>query len=99
MSFDDPAKADVPYTMADVEEIERVRGKLYPRLRATVKALGTYARHLDRCSRTLPSALRPCSCGLLDLLGLVDKAELVKRKAHPEFGPFPTDKAPRRRRR
>lgn len=39
MSFDDPEKADLPYTMEDVEEIERVRGKPYPRLRATVQEL------------------------------------------------------------
>ena len=37
MGFDDPEKANLPYELVDVEEIERIRGRSYPRLRATVE--------------------------------------------------------------
>lgn len=36
LAFDHPLLANKPYSLADVDEIERVRGKPYPRLRATL---------------------------------------------------------------
>jgi len=48
-----------------------------------------YAQHLWFCCRGLPSALRPCNCGVLELLGLVTAEELEKRRDHPKLGPFP----------
>jgi hypothetical protein len=54
-----------------------------------------YASHAPMCSRGLPSALRPCNCGLLDLI--TDEygrklsslpREQEKRKKHPHFAPW-----------
>lgn len=52
-------------------------------------ALGKYGQHLPDCSRGLPSAGRPCDCGLLDAMGPLSAREEEKRRAHPELGPFP----------
>lgn len=48
-----------------------------------------YASHLGSCCRGLPSALRPCNCGLFDLLGPISDREAEKRAKHKEEGPFP----------
>lgn len=48
-----------------------------------------YMTHLGCCCRGLPSALRPCNCGLFDLLGPISDREKEKRKEHKELGPFP----------
>ncbi len=55
------------------------------------KQFKPYARHLTLCCRGLPSALRPCNCGLFELLDLVSETELKKRRDHPELGPFPNE--------
>lgn len=56
------------------------------------KRFRPYARHLGFCCRGLPSAHRPCNCGVLELLGLVTEEELEKRRDHPKLGPFPNKK-------
>jgi hypothetical protein len=48
-----------------------------------------YARHLGFCCRGLPSGLRPCNCGVFELLDAVGEEELEKRRRFPELGPFP----------
>jgi len=50
VNFDNPLLEGVPYTLEDVEEIEKERGKPYPRLRATIVELNSMKTALSKIS-------------------------------------------------
>ena len=60
--------------------------------KAFVEEFKPYVSHLGCCCRGLPSALRPCNCGLFDKLGPLSDREVEKRKEHKDLGPFPDTK-------
>lgn len=64
-----------------------------------------YVDHAVGCSRGLPSANRPCNCGLMEMLMQLNrsgspvklgtfKSELEKRKQHPEYAPWDQNTPP-----
>ena len=59
-------------------ELERLRQSFRP-----------YLSHLGFCCRGLPSAGRPCNCGMFELLPPISEDQLERRREHADLGPFP----------
>ncbi len=77
-SFDYATKvlaAERDAAMADVAKLNAVLSEYEP-------------SHRPDCRRGLPSALRPCTCGLFDAIGPLSDREIAKRLAHPDLGPW-----------
>jgi hypothetical protein len=48
-----------------------------------------YLQHLGFCCRGLPSAGRPCNCGVFELMGPLSEDQWERRREHADMGPFP----------
>lgn len=69
--------------------LRQERDEALARLKSLRADLKPYLQHLGFCCRGLPSAGRPCNCGVFELMGPISEDEFEKRREYADMGPFP----------
>lgn len=72
-----------------LRELRTDRDEALAKLKSLRTDFKPYLQHLGFCCRGLPSAGRPCNCGVFELMGPISEDEFEKRREYADMGPFP----------